>query len=106
MADRDVVGVEVILSDRADDDFAGVETGADLEVDASLESQLLGVTLDPLLHPKRRVDRALGMILVSQWCAEQSENTVASRLRDVTLVAMDGVHHDLQSWIDDSARLL
>ena len=41
------------------------------------------------------------------WCAGMlSEDSVPARLRHIALVAVDGVHHELESRIDDRARLL
>ena len=58
-----------------------------------------------LLHPQRRIERALRMILVRDRRAEQREDAVAGRLHDVTVVAMHGVDHQLERRIDDRARL-
>ena len=44
------------------------------------------------------------MIFVSHWRAEQSEDAVASRLHDVTVVAAHGVDHQPERRIDDRAR--
>ncbi len=38
--------------------------------------------------------------------AEQGENSVARRLYDVTVVAMDRVHHQVQRRVDNRTRLL
>jgi hypothetical protein len=37
--------------------------------------------------------------------AEQGEDSVASRLRDVTLVVVHGIDHELERRIDDTAGL-
>jgi len=37
--------------------------------------------------------------------AEQSENTVARGLNDVSVVTMDGFNHQLEGWIHDCPRL-
>jgi hypothetical protein len=37
---------------------------------------------------------------------EQREDAVPARLRDIALVAVHGVHHELEGRIDDGARLL
>ncbi len=58
-----------------------------------------------LLHAQRRVQTALSMIFVRDGRAEQREDSVAGGLHDVTVVAMDGVDHQLERRIDDCARL-
>ena len=45
------------------------------------------------------------MILVRDRCAKQREDTVASRLHDVAVVAADSVDHQLECGIDNCARL-
>src|ERR1700687_4114911 len=48
----------------------------------------------------------LRMFLVRDGRAEQCEDAVAGRLRNVAAVAMHRRHHKLQHRIDDRARLL
>jgi hypothetical protein len=59
-----------------------------------------------LLHRQCRVKRALGMVLMGHRGAEQCENSVARRLRNVAAVAMYRLHHKMQHRVDDRARLL
>jgi hypothetical protein len=42
------------------------------------------------------------MVLVRGRRAEQGEDAVASRLHDITVVAMDRIHHQLQCRVDDA----
>jgi hypothetical protein len=46
------------------------------------------------------------MILMRHRRPEQRKDAVAGGLHDVAVVAVDGVHHQLESGIDDSARFL
>jgi hypothetical protein len=63
--------------------------------------------LNLLLHPQRRVERPLGMILVCNRRAEESENSVPPvDLRYITAIMMDRIHHQLECWIYDRPRLL
>ena len=64
------------------------------------------VSLELLLHAERRIECALRMVLVRDRRAEQREDAVAGGLCDVTAVAMDRVHHQLERGIDNRARLL
>ena len=56
-------------------------------------------------HPQRRIERALGVIFMRDRRSEQCENAVTGRLHDVTAVAMDRFHHELECGIDHGARL-
>ena len=105
MADRHVIRVQVVLADRADHDRAAVHADADLQVDALLAAQPLGVAPPAFLHPQRGEQRPLGVVFVGQRCAEQREDAVAHGLRHVALVAMDRVHHELERRVDDRARV-
>jgi hypothetical protein len=46
------------------------------------------------------------MVLVRDRSPEEREDAVAGRLHDITVVAMGGVHHQLERGIDHRARLL
>jgi hypothetical protein len=51
-------------SNRADHHFATVHTDANLNRRAPLGTLAVGVAVDFVVHPQRRVERALGMVLV------------------------------------------
>src|SRR5262249_39237509 len=59
-----------------------------------------------VLHPERGVTRAHGVILVGKRGSEERHDPVAHHLVDRALVAMDGLHHDLEDRIEDLARFL
>src|SRR5687767_11659191 len=42
---------------------------------------------------------------MSDRCAEQSEDAITERLRNVAFIAMDSIHHELQCRIDDCTCL-
>jgi hypothetical protein len=46
------------------------------------------------------------MVLVRDGRAEQGENPVAGRLRNITAIAMHRRYHKLQNRVDDRARFL
>jgi hypothetical protein len=71
-----------------------------------LLAQLVGVAPQLLLHSQRSVERALRVVFMSDWCAEQGEDAVASGLGDVTAVALHRLHHQLQFRVDDGAGFL
>ncbi|MNS82851.1 hypothetical protein D3C72_1166090 [compost metagenome] len=77
VADRIVVRVQIVLADRAHDHFAGVDADPDLQRDALLQPEPVAVPLHRLLHAQRGVERALGVVLVGDRCAEQRQDAVA-----------------------------
>src|SRR5215469_1650041 len=83
--------------------FAGVGADSDLNRRTAVRSQLVTVAAQILLHSERREQRALRMVLMGDWCAEQRENSVAGALDDVTVVAAHRVDHQLERGIDNRA---
>ena len=72
----------------------------------SARRTLLGVLLDRVLHPERRVAGAHGVVLVGERRAEERHDPVAHDLVDGALVAVDGLHHPLEDRVEELARLL
>src|SRR4030095_15782914 len=105
LADSRVVHAQV-GPDRADDDLARIEAHADLDWDATGALRLIDVTPDALLHPKRGVTRPHRVILVGQRGAEEGHDAVAHHLVHGALVAVDGLHHQLENGIQELVRLL
>jgi hypothetical protein len=58
-----------------------------------------------LLHLKRRIQCPLGMIFMRNGRSEQGKDAIAQGLRDIPFVAVHGVHHQLQSRIDNRSGL-
>src|SRR6202040_2409704 len=77
-----------------------------LEIDPFLGAQLLGVPLYLVLHSECCVERTLRMVLMRDRRAEQRENSVAGGLHDVSVEAMDRVHHQLERGVNDGASFL
>jgi hypothetical protein len=46
------------------------------------------------------------VVFLSNRSPEQGEDSVAARLRHVALVAVDGIHHELECRVDDCACFL
>ena len=86
--------------------LARVHPNASFNGNLALRAQTVGVATQLLLHRQRRMKCALRMVLVRDGRAEQREDAVAGRLRDVAAVAMHRRHHKLQHRVDDRARLL
>ena len=105
MTDWRVFGMAAGL-DRPHHDFARVHPDARFNRNLALRAQTVGVAMQLLLHRQRRMKCALRMVLMGHGRAEQSEDAVAGRLRNVTAIAMHRRHHKLQHRVDDRARLL
>ncbi len=106
MPDRRVLDLTGAGLDRADHDFAGVDADAALDRGAALGEHLCRIPFEFLLHPQRCIERPLRMVLMRHRRAEQREDAITRGLHDVTVVAVDGIHHQRQRRIDDVARLL
>jgi hypothetical protein len=89
-----------IVADRADHHLAGVQPHADLDEYAFGPPHGLGILLDRVLHPERRVARPHRVILMSQRCPEEGHDPVAHDLVDGAFVAVDRLHHPLEHGVE------
>ena len=104
MTDRCVFGMASGL-DRPHHHFARVHSNAGFNRNLALRAQTVGIAMQFLLHRQRRMKCALRMVFMGDGRAEQGEDAVTGRLRNVAAVAMYRLHHKLQHRIDDRARL-
>ena len=102
--DRRVLNLTRAGRDRAHDDLTGVDADARLDRHSSISDDLRRVAFQFLLHPQRRIERALRMVLVRDRRAEHREDAVAGGLHHVAVVAAHRIDHQLERWIDDRAR--
>jgi hypothetical protein len=105
LADGGVIHVEV-AADGTHDDLARVHADADGNGHPHGTLDSFGVSLHALLHPQRRVARAHRVVLVGEWGAEERHDPIAHHLVHGALVAMDGLHHPLEYWIQELTGLL
>ena len=105
MTDRRVFRMASGL-DRPHHHFARVHPDPRFNGNLALRAQTVGIATQLLLHRQRRMKCALRMVLVGDGRAEQCEDAVAGRLRNVAAVAMHRRHHKMQHRVDDRARLL
>ena len=63
----------------------------------------IAIPLDIPLHSQCRIERPLRVALKGDGSSEQGEDAIAQGLGDITVVAVDGLHHELESWVDDGA---
>src|SRR5262249_46526206 len=56
-----------------------------------------------LLHAQSGVEGPLRMIFVGQRRTEERKDAVAQRLGDIALVAVHGVHHELERRVNQGA---
>src|SRR5215469_7237944 len=95
-----------IAADPADNDLPGVEADPDLRLHAVRAARLVRVALERLLHPEGGVAGAHGVILMGQGRPEQRHDAVAHDLVHRALVAVHGLHHPLEHWIEEFLGLL
>jgi hypothetical protein len=105
LALRGVVHAQVV-ADLADDHVPRVEAHARGEAQPVLEPQLVGELAQRVPHRQGRQTRALGVILVSNRCAEQRHDAVARVLVDRAFEAVDAVGQDFEEAIHDPVQLL
>ena len=77
MPNRRVLDLTRAGLDRAHHDFARVDPDAALDRAAAVGDDLRRIAFQLLLHPQRRIERALRMVLVGDRRAEQREDAVA-----------------------------
>ena len=105
MTDWSVLGMPANLY-RTHYYLARVHADARFDRNLTLCAETLGIAMQLLLYRERRMQSALRMVFVRDGRAEQRENSVAGRLRNVAAVAMHCRYHELQHRVDDRARLL
>src|SRR5215469_16411891 len=101
-----VFGLVATGLNRTDHDLPAINADAYLNRRATLLLELAAIASKLLLHSDRRVERALGMVLVSDWCAEQRKNAVAGRLDDIAIVMAHCFNHQFERWVYNCPRLL
>ncbi len=95
VADCSVVHAEV-ASDAAHDDQPGVESLAHPEVDAAVAFKLGAIRIQSPPNAERRLDRAAGVILVSDRCPKQRHDSIAEELVYRALVPVNLGEHQLE----------
>jgi hypothetical protein len=95
-----------VRADRAHHDLAGVEADADLDRGIDGPPRVLRVPPHGVLHAERGIAGAQRVVLVGERGAEQGHDAVAHHLVHRPLVAVDGLHHQLEHGIEDLAGLL
>ena len=96
-----VVGMQVIFPDGAHDDLARVDADAHQERRPPLLTEPICIPPHLLLHAQGGIEGTLWVIFVGNRRAKQRKDAVPQGLRHIPIIAMDGVHHELQSGIDD-----
>src|SRR5712692_2719795 len=98
-----VIRMQIILMDRAHHDFPSVNPHPQIHGHPALAPSLLGISSHLLLHAQSGIESAMGMIFMGNWGAKEGEDAIPQRLGDVALVAMHGLHHELQGGINNAA---
>lgn len=80
MSDRSIFGLPLAGLNGAHDDLADVGADPDLEIHSSFRTQPFSEAAYIILHPERRIERTLRMVLVRDRRAEQREDAIARGL--------------------------
>src|SRR5437870_11286843 len=91
----------VVVADRADHDFAGVEPHAHREAEALLEAEPARVAADLLDETERRVAGPARVVLVRDRRAEERHYAVAGELGDGALEAMHALGEEGSEALHD-----
>jgi hypothetical protein len=105
LTDRGVVHVKV-AADGTDHHLSRVQPNSDCKWHPGRAAYVSCIPLHRLLHPERRIARPHRVVLVGEGRAEERHDAVAHYLVDSALVAMDGLHHQLEHGVEELARLL
>ena len=105
MPDGHIVCMQIVFTNRAQHHFARVNADAHEQWRMPLCSQRIGIAAHRLLHPQGGIERSLGMIFMGKRRAKERKDAIAQCLRDIAVIAMHGVHHELQSGINNRPRL-
>ena len=95
-----VVHVQIVAN-GAYHDFSGVEPHAHPQLQAMGAAHLLGRSAHGGLHGEGRVAGAQGVVFVGNRGPEQRHDAVAEHLVDGALEAVHGVHHQVESRIEE-----
>src|SRR5215204_1537241 len=101
MTDRDVVSLEVIFADRANNNLTSIDADSYIKWSSSVTSPLVCMFAHLLLHAQCRIEGPVGVILVGNGCAKECKDAIAEGLRHISLVAMHCLHHNLQRGVYD-----
>jgi hypothetical protein len=94
-----------VVRNGAHDDVARVEPDAHLHWQAVGAAHLVGIAAEGGLHGQRRITGACRMVFVSQWRPEQGHDPIAQHLVHRALIAVHGLHHGMQSRVQEGLRL-
>jgi hypothetical protein len=104
LADGGIVHMQVIANGPYDD-FARVEAHPHLHLQTVGLADLLRVTTHGCLHRQGGITGPHRMVFVGHWCPKERHDPVAQHLIDGALVAVHGVHHDVQGGVQNGLGL-
>jgi hypothetical protein len=102
---RRVIHMEVV-PDGTHHDVARIQPDPHTNAEALGPTNRFGIPIGRLLEGERRVARAHRVVFVSERRAEQRHDPVTHHLVDGALVAVDGLHHQLEDGIEKLPSLL
>ncbi len=95
VADRGVVHAQ-IGSDAAHDDQSGIESLADLELDAAVAFKLVAIGVQRPPNAERRLDRTADVVLVSDRRSEQCHDSITEKLIHSTFITVNLGEHQFE----------
>jgi hypothetical protein len=101
---RRVVHVQIIADCAYH--LAGVQPDPDLHIEPLTLTQLLGIAADGVLHAQGGIAGAHGVIFMGQRRPKQGHDAIAHNLIDRAFVAVHGVHHPRQDWVEELTGFL
>jgi hypothetical protein len=102
---RGVIHAQVV-SDRANNDFTGVESYSDGYGNTLGPPELGTIATHCLLHAQGCITRTLGVVFVGQWCPKRGHDSIAHHVVDSALVSVNSLHHPLHHSIEQSSGFL
>src|SRR5580658_3221732 len=88
------------VANAPNNDFAGVETYADLRGKTSCIPRRIGSPFELVLHGERRARGTNGMVFVRNGSAKDSHDSVAEHLIDRPVVLLDPFSHDRNDRVE------
>ncbi len=105
LADRRVIHAHV-ASDCAHHNLAGIKADPNLHLDPVHGAQPVGVLPNGFLHAQRCVTGPHRVVFVGERRPEQRHDSVTQHLVDGAFVVVHRLHHPLEHWIKQFARVL
>src|SRR5262249_41464587 len=106
MTDRRVLRLTIAGRDRTDHYLTGVHSDSSFDWRAARDTPPPPVAAHVRPPPVCGGGRAPRGMLLAPWGSKQGKDAIPGRLRHITLVVVNCVHHQLERRIDECSRFL